>query len=206
MSGTLVYSKELDFSKLVYWEISQYFNSEFLIVQIKDYNGGYAASMGKLWPILFIPGFGDTRYNYQEIAEGYNLIQSPGLTEQWKFGIQPFSKVSKLRIQIYEVSGMGLISRGGTLPVTTAATANVTPVDAATASTTLLAANPNRKKSIVMNESSAILYLAYGETASAGEHTIALQSGEGFEIEDFTGIVSVAWASATGKAMVTEFE
>ena len=205
MSGTLIYSRELDFSKLTYWEISQYFDSAFLIVQIKDYNGGYSASMGKLWTIPFIPGFGDTRYSYQEISEGFNLIQSPGVSQQWKFAIQPFAKVVKLRVQIFDVSDMPLISKSET-GSSVATSANVTSMNAATQSTVLLAANANRKKCIVINESTATLYLAYGEAASLNEYTIALSGGDGYELEGFTGVVSAIWSAATGKALLTEFE
>lgn len=102
MSATLIYNKEIDFSKLNYWEGSVYFESDFLVLQVKDLNAAYSFSIGKVWLIPFLPGFGDTRFNYQEISEGFNLLKSPGISKQWKFGIQPFSKVGKLQIKVFE--------------------------------------------------------------------------------------------------------
>lgn len=103
MSGTLIYNKEIDFSKANYWEGSVYFESQFLVLQVKDLNSAYSFSIGKVWIIPFLPGFGDTRFTYQEISEGFNLLQSPGISKQWKFGIQPFSKVGKLQIKVFWV-------------------------------------------------------------------------------------------------------
>lgn len=111
------------------------------------------------------------------------------------------------QVQI-EVSSMPFISSGGSSSgnATSVATAgNVTTVDASTNAVTLLAANAARKKLIVINSSTAIMYLAFGETATVAEHTIAVGNGDGYELEGYTGIVSAIWAAATGKAMITEF-
>lgn len=103
---------------------------------------------------------------------------------------------------------MPFISSGGSSSgnATSVATAgNVTTVDASTNAVTLLAANAARKKLIVINSSTAIMYLAFGETATVAEHTIAVGNGDGYELEGYTGVVSAIWAAATGKAMITEF-
>jgi hypothetical protein len=111
-------------------------------------------------------------------------------------------------IQI-EVSTVPFISSGGgtfTPIQSIAASAAVTDVDASTQAVELLAANANRKKLIVINNSTATMYLAFGETASPTNHTIAITNdGDGYELSDFTGIVSAIWTEATGKARVTEF-
>jgi hypothetical protein len=105
---------------------------------------------------------------------------------------------------------MPFISSGGSTPTqafTIATNGSITDVNASnTQAVTLLEANVNRKKLIVINNSTATMYLAFGEVASSTNHTIAIANdGDGYELENFTGIVSAIWTAATGKARVTEF-
>jgi len=115
--------------------------------------------------------------------------------------------LSSFEVEI-EVSSipMPFISSGGS-PASISAIGNVTTVAASTQAVTLLEANPNRKKLIVVNNSTATMYLAFGEVASATNHTIAISAdGDGYELEGFTGIVSAMWTSANGQARITEIE
>jgi hypothetical protein len=97
---------------------------------------------------------------------------------------------------------VALIS-GGLTP-TKAGTATLTNVSGATSSTTLQAANGSRLAVEIYNDSTAVLYVKYGLTASASSYTRQLQAGESFREELYTGIVTGIWASATGAARVTE--
>lgn len=84
----------------------------------------------------------------------------------------------------------------------------VTSVASSATSTALVAANPARKRMVIQNTSTAILYvLLGGGTATAtAAHSIQLASNAYVQIEGFTGAVSGIWASANGQANITELE
>jgi hypothetical protein len=82
----------------------------------------------------------------------------------------------------------------------------VTSVAASATSVTLLAALAARKGALVLNDSTALLYLKFGTTASATSHTVQLPAGALYEFATpvYTGQVDGIWATATGDARVTE--
>jgi hypothetical protein len=88
---------------------------------------------------------------------------------------------------------------------TRAATATIsTQADAAT-SATLKASNANRLGIVIVNDSTAVLYVKYGATASATDYTYKLSAGESLREELYTGIIDGIWASdASGSARITE--
>lgn len=117
--------------------------------------------------------------------------------------------------------GVTLMSPGGaaavgtsTNPMVTAeakATAGAkTSVTSAASSTSLIAANTNRKMLIITNESTAVLYIDLsGGTASATSYSVVLgptatSVSPSFTIGNFTGAVTGIWASANGFARITE--
>lgn len=101
MSATPILNQELNFSRGNYWEYSGYFESGFLVLFARSSNTAYRYNLGKCLVIPFLPGFGDTQYRYQEISEGFNLIEAPSFVKQWKIAIQPFAKVEKLQIKLF---------------------------------------------------------------------------------------------------------
>jgi hypothetical protein len=59
----------------------------------------------------------------------------------------------------------------------------------------------------VWNDSTSILYLKFGSTASATSATVKLVADAYYELPDdpvYTGIITGIWVSATGSARVTE--
>ena len=88
-------------------------------------------------------------------------------------------------------------------PANTATTANVA---AATSSTTILAANTARRAAIFVNDSTSDAYLKYGTTASSTSYTVQWVAGSTITVqgEEYAGIVTAIWNSATGNARVTE--
>lgn len=86
--------------------------------------------------------------------------------------------------------------------------ATVTSVSAATSSTALFAAvEPNQADlRSIYNDSSAVLYVKFGTTASSTSFTVKLNAGDYFEFPRplYTGVVHGIWASATGAARLTE--
>jgi hypothetical protein len=92
-----------------------------------------------------------------------------------------------------------------------AATSAVTQVGDSASSGTLLALNANRLGASIYNDSTAILRLKLGATASTSSFTVALAgngSGVGgyYEVPaNYTGVIDGIWASdAGGNALVTE--
>jgi hypothetical protein len=86
-----------------------------------------------------------------------------------------------------------------------ASTATVASVASSATNVTLLAANANRKGAAVYNESTAVLKLKLGATASATSYTIQVAAGGYYEVPfGFTGRIDGLWASADGSARITE--
>ena len=99
---------------------------------------------------------------------------------------------------------------GKRLPVkeAKAATATRTAVADNAASVTILASNANRKGAVVLNDSSAVLYLALGAgPATLTDYTVTLEQGQSYGVPAcYTGIIVGIWASDPndGGARVTE--
>lgn len=87
------------------------------------------------------------------------------------------------------------------------ATATLTNVAASASSVSILASNANRKGAMVYNDSTAILYLKFGTTASTSSFTVLMVAGSYYELPPssiYTGAIDGIWASATGNARITE--
>lgn len=91
-----------------------------------------------------------------------------------------------------------------TVAVTSATLANV----ASSASTlTLQASNASRRGWACFNDSTQVLYVKFGATASATSYTVKMAAGAYYEMPTtplYTGIIDGIWASANGSARVTE--
>lgn len=86
-------------------------------------------------------------------------------------------------------------------------TSSITSVSGSASSVSLLASNANRKGAAFYNDSSAILYLKLGATASTTSYTVQLVAGAYYEIPfitPYTGAIDGIWASAAGAVRITE--
>lgn len=88
---------------------------------------------------------------------------------------------------------------------------SLTSVAGSAVSVQLLAANPNRKGVVIVNDSTAVLYVALGATASTSRYSYYMKgtvNGEPSHLEvtlrGYTGRIDGIWASATGNARITE--
>ena len=86
------------------------------------------------------------------------------------------------------------------------ATATLTNVNDSASSVTLLSANSARKGATIHNDSTAILYVKFGTTASTTSYTVKMVADAYYEVPfDYTGRIDGIWASdASGAARVTE--
>lgn len=90
-------------------------------------------------------------------------------------------------------------------------TATLTQVADNAASVTLLASNTLRKGCVIVNTSSAILYVAFGVTATTLVFTYKLNPQSTLELygeKNFTGAINGIWTSDpnTGSAVITSLE
>lgn len=84
-------------------------------------------------------------------------------------------------------------------------TATVSSVSGSASSVTLLSANVDRLAAEIYNDSTAILYVKLGTTASASDFTSKIfPEGTYVVPQVYTGRVDGIWASATGAARITE--
>jgi hypothetical protein len=71
---------------------------------------------------------------------------------------------------------------------------------------TLLASNASRKGATIYNDSTSVLYVKFGTTASNTSFTVRMIANAYYEVPfSHTGRIDGIWASATGNARVTEF-
>lgn len=87
-------------------------------------------------------------------------------------------------------------------------TATVSSVSSSATNVTILASNASRKGAAVYNDSTQVLYLKLGTTASSTSYTVQIPSGGYFELPNpkvYTGQIDGIWASANGAARVTEW-
>jgi len=88
----------------------------------------------------------------------------------------------------------------------TSATGTHTNITGSASNVTLQASNANRRGLAVWNDSTAILYVKLGTTASTTSFSAKLAAGAYYEGPvNYTGNVDGIWASATGTARVVEF-
>jgi hypothetical protein len=88
-------------------------------------------------------------------------------------------------------------------------TPSLTTVSASATSVQLLAPNDSRAYASVYNDSTSVLFLSWGPTASAGAFTTKVQPQGLYELPAvrgtvFVGQLSGAWASGNGSAKITE--
>lgn len=86
------------------------------------------------------------------------------------------------------------------------ATATLTNVNDTNVSTTLLASNSSRLGATIHNDSTAILYVKFGTTASTTSYTVKMVADSYYEVPyGYTGRIDGVWASdASGAARITE--
>lgn len=87
----------------------------------------------------------------------------------------------------------------------TVSSATVASVSSSATNVTLLASSATRKGASFYNNSTQVLYLKHGATATASDFTIAMAANSYYELPQpvYTGIIDGIWAAANGAALVT---
>jgi len=103
---------------------------------------------------------------------------------------------------------IGRKTGAGSLSVIDAAATTATLANVASSATTvtLMASNTARIGFVIYNDSTAILYVKFGATASATSFTYFVNPGDTLDIPitRYTGVIDGIWSSANGNARVTE--
>ncbi len=138
-----------------------------------------------------------------------NLEVTPGTGAT--VGADEISGVKYQRIKIIhgaDSTNDGDVSNINGLPTKDAGSATGTLANVASSATsvTLLASNTARRGAIIHNDSTQILYIKYGSTASVTSYTYKLYPDDAWEMPApvYTGIITGIWASANGNARTTE--
>ncbi len=119
--------------------------------------------------------------------------------------------INLLTLTIYEDSMPLSFEPVVNIPSMNASTATSFTIPLSTTSVSVLAANPNRKKLIIANNSNQDMFIDLDATASVADHAIKIPkvTASGFianyELTEYTGVVSGLWAAAgSGAALVRE--
>lgn len=80
-------------------------------------------------------------------------------------------------------------------------------VASSASSVTLFPASGSARMRMVFNESSAILYIKFGTTASLTDYTVQVAAGGYYEFAQpfYGGRVDAIWAAANGNARTTSY-
>jgi hypothetical protein len=101
-------------------------------------------------------------------------------------------------------SGTNTIGKVARVPATTA---TLSSVNDTASTTTLVLSNANRIGLSIFNDSSKILYVKFGATASTTSFTVRMGAQAFYEMPEpiYTGIIDGIWsADSTGAARITE--
>jgi len=84
--------------------------------------------------------------------------------------------------------------------------ATVTAVASSASNVTLAAENLSRAALLIFNDSTANLYIKFGETVTRTSFTVKIGAGGYFEVPQppYTGQIDGIWSDANGRALVTE--
>jgi len=85
-------------------------------------------------------------------------------------------------------------------------TSSLTNVASSASSVNLVTTNPNRKRVNIANDSTQVLFIKFGTTASSTSYTYRLTSNTSISIasEEWSGNIDGIWAAANGNARITE--
>lgn len=179
-------------------------DSNALIIEVESNTNEQAIAVADLLQYADFGEIADLKIDRFELIQGMNLIVF-NIPVNSAIRIAPKFKSQTITLSIWEYSMP--ISRNGSVtePVISSSVTKTT-VQASTTSVQLLDENSNRKTASIVNNSTAILYVELGATASSTAYTVALNEGDLYELPvAYTGKISGIWSAANGNALVREF-
>lgn len=148
-----------------------------------------------------IPGVAAT-----SLGKAEDAVHASGDTGVQMLGVRNDNAATSLTSATGDYSPVATDTNGAVFtrerPATTTA---VTSVAASATSVTLLALNAARRGATIYNDSSALLYLKLGATASTTSFTVKMAAESYYEVPTgYSGVIDALWASATGSARISE--
>ena len=114
-------------------------------------------------------------------------------------------KVQRVKVQIGTDGAAADVNVGNAMPVrTVASSSSVNAVSTSGTSATLASASSGRLRIVIVNDSSATLYVKYGTTASSSDWTVKLAPDSTLDEDAYTGRIDAVLSTGTGTARVTE--
>lgn len=145
----------------------------------------------------------DFEFNYYNVSNQrlspwlYDVNASAGIEKVLGVSLRKSAPGGSVELGT-EIDPLVVIPVQSTTPV-------VTSVSASVANQTFLASNADRKGATIQNDSSAILFLKLGATASPTSYTVRMVSQAYYEVPyGYTGRVDGVWDAAAGAARITE--
>lgn len=198
----LLIKQSLDFTDARVKDTALFMIPNVLIVGVEDGSIREILDAAYLIQYPFIDGFGFIKGDYFNLSNGFNLIRF-SVALRSKFRVLPLRKQPKITVSFW-IPPMPFISDSNSQSSTSA---NTTTVQASITSVSLLAANASRKGLTIYNNSSlGTLYVGFGATVSAANFAVKINPNTTWECpEDYDGMVTGIWSSASGSAQITEF-
>lgn len=128
------------------------------------------------------------------VVTGIALTDTSGSNHQISDAIYPWRKLT-----VTADGAQKSVSYTATAPTLTNVASSATNV-------TLLSSNANRRMATIFNDSTQVLYVKFGATASTTSYTVQVSPSGFFEFPypTYTGQIDGIWASANGNARITE--
>lgn len=147
-----------------------------------------------------VPGTGATNLGKAEDA-----AHTSGDTGVMHLGVRNDGAATSFSNANGDYTPVATDAQGRVYVIQKAPTATLSNVASSAASVTVLAANTGRLAAQIYNDSTQILYLKFGATASVTSFTVPLATNTYYEVPGgYTGVIDGIWASANGNARVTE--
>lgn len=162
--------------------------------------------------VVQIAGYQQVRYVVTAFGTGSYVVNLRASVGSWNTRSVTATITGTPGINNAQVNGVTpLMGAGPTgtgaqrVTVSNAATGTTSQVASSASSVTILAANTLRAGATIWNDSSAILYVKFGTTASITDCTKKLIADEFFVVPaGYNGKIDGIWAAANGFARVTE--
>lgn len=122
-------------------------------------------------------------------------------------GVSTADGTTPVPVEVDPINGQLQVNASVTAAtLTTATTPTVTSVASSATSVSLLALNSSRRMATFYNDSTQVLYLKLGTTASSSSYTIQMAASSYYELPApiWTGAIDGIWASANGNVRITE--
>jgi hypothetical protein len=114
-------------------------------------------------------------------------------------------KVQRVKVQIGTDGSAADVYAGNAMPVRiVASTSSVNAIATSGTSATLASASSARLRIVIVNDSSATLYVKYGATASSVDWTVKLAPDSMLDEDAYTGRIDAVLSTGSGTARVTE--